>query len=393
MAIKKKQVIIVSVAILSIPFWMWLSWFISSKKKLVAIIIDKTVEKRIVEQHTSFTWVLNNDRFSKTKTSLYNNSRDYFGFFPLQNEKFRIKGLERFSSDMLEKLSNDADMVYFTDTYGVYKNDWYQNNKEEHGLLYGGMSDEDIQLLRLMKLKHKLIISEFNTIGSPTSEKERQDFENLFGLKWTGWIGCYFTSLDPSVNVDLPQWIVTKFKNEHKQQWPFHNAGIVFINTSEKLVVLEEGKELTDALPVIETNASNQKRFDLPAESRYPFWFDVIQYDSSLNHAVSEFKIKANGEGQNILNKNNIPLSFPAILMHKKKDYQFYYFSGNFCDNPVSMSSSFFKGISFFKRIFYTNEDGDRGSFFWNFYLPLMSHITNNYFNSVVKPEEEKSMK
>jgi hypothetical protein len=385
MTIKKKQVSILLFALLSIPFWMWLSWLLTSKKKLVAIIVDKTVEKPVGEQHASFTWVLNHDRFSKTKTSLYKNNRDYFGFFPLENEKFRVKGLERFSTDFLDKLSNDADMVYFTDTYGVYKNDWYQNNKEGQGILYGGMSDQDIQLLQMMKSKHKLIVSEFNTIGSPTSEKVRTDFENLFGLKWTGWIGCYFVSLDPSINADLPQWIVNNYKRNYHTQWLFHNAGIVFLNTSGSLVVLEEGKDLTEALPVIQTSEANQKIYELPSESGYAFWFDVMQYDNSLNHVVSEFKIKTNPTGQKILDQNNIPQNFPAILTHKNKDYQFYYFSGNFCDNPVSMSSSYFKGISFFKRLFYTNEDADRRSFFWNFYLPLMSHITNDYFETTVK--------
>jgi hypothetical protein len=39
---------------------------------------------------------------------------------------------------MLEKLSNDADIVYFTDTYGVYKNEWYKKRKTESGgMIYG----------------------------------------------------------------------------------------------------------------------------------------------------------------------------------------------------------------------------------------------------------------
>jgi hypothetical protein len=149
--------------------------------------------------------------------------------------------------------------------------------------------------------------------------------------------------------------------------------------------VLEEGRDLTEALPMIQTNDINQKKFDLPAETSYPFWFDVMQYDSALNQPISEFNLSLNDSGKKILKQNNIPFSFPAVLRHKNKDYQFYYFSGNFCDNPVSMSSSYFKGISFLKRIFYTNEDADRRSFFWNFYLPLMSHITNNYFETTVK--------
>lgn len=137
---------------------------------MVAVIVDKT-ELPNGEQHASFTWVLNHQRFTKTKTALYKNDNDYFGFFPLKDEKFRLKGLERFSAPMLEKLSVDADLVYLTDTYGVYKNEWYEN-KNEPGLIYGGMSEQDVQLLQKMKEKHKLVISEFNTLGAPTSDKK-----------------------------------------------------------------------------------------------------------------------------------------------------------------------------------------------------------------------------
>jgi hypothetical protein len=100
---------------------MWAAWLLTPRKKMVAVIVDKTVKMPDAGQYTSFTWVLNNQRFTKPKTSLYKNTNDYFGFFPLKDEKFRLKGLERFSNEMLGKLSNDADMVYFTDTHGSIK--------------------------------------------------------------------------------------------------------------------------------------------------------------------------------------------------------------------------------------------------------------------------------
>jgi hypothetical protein len=353
-------------------------------RKLVAVIVDKTVEMPKGEQHSSFTWILNNQRFTKTNTALYDNGHDYFGFFPLKNDKFRVKGLERFSPDMLRKLSNDADMVYFTDTYGVYKNEWYKKNDVEGGgILYGGMSQQDIQLLEDMKAKHKLIISEFNTIGSPTSDKIRSEFENLFGLKWSGWIGRYFSSLDTTANTDLPKWIVNNYKNNNGE-WAFHQAGIVFTNITGEIVVLENENQLLSALPIIMVNEKNQKQYNLPAQFNYPFWFDVMNFDTTVNKSIADFKIDINAKGRKILNQYHIPQRFPAILNHQNMDYRFYYFSGNFCDNPVTMTTSYFKGISFFKSLFYqSNNPSDRHQFFWNFYLPLMSGITNDYYESL----------
>jgi hypothetical protein len=384
MMTKKRTIIAVFIAVFLLPLWMWLAWLLTSKKKMVAVIVDKT-EIPNGEQHTSFTWVLNNQRFTKSKTHLYKNTNDYFGFFPLKNEKFRLKGLERFSTEMLEKLSNDADLVYFTDTYGVYKNDWYKKTKAEGpGKIYGGMSEQDIQLLQMMKAKHKLIISEFNTIGSPTSERIRGDFENLFGLKWSGWIGRYFSSLDTINNADLPKWIVDNYKKNNNERWPFHHAGIVFTNTDEKVIILEEGNELVTALPFIHANNFAQKKYNVPAQMAYPYWFDVMQYDSLLNKPIAEFNLKVNTVGKQILKKNNLPAHFPAILMHKNSDYQFYYFSGNFCDNPISINSSYFKGIGIFNQLFYHSENvNNRRRFFWNFYCPLMTQITSDYYQSL----------
>jgi len=382
---KKPIIIAILIAAFLLPLWMWLAWLLTSKKKMIAVIVDKTVEMPAASQHTSFTWVLNNQRFTKSKSNLYKNSNDYFGFFPLKDEKFRVKGLERFSTEMLEKLSNDADLAYVTETYGVDKNDWYKKTKAEgEGKIYGGMSEQDIQLLEMMKAKHKLIISEFNTIGSPTSDKIREDFETLFGLKWSGWIGRYFSSLDTSNNTDLPQWIVKNYEKNNNEKWHFHHAGIAFINTDEEVIILEEGNELRSALPIIHSSETTQKKYGLPAQTPYSSWFDVMQYDSSVNTPIANFTLSATAAGKEILKKNNIPGQFPAILIHNNLDYRFYYFSGNFCNNPISMTSSYFKGIGILNNLFYpsANENNDH-NFFWNFYKPLMTEITTDYYQSL----------
>jgi len=114
----------------------------------------------------------------------------------------------------------------------------------------------------------------------------------------------------------------------------------------------------------------------LPEKMKYPFWFDVITPSLSINHAISRFDISLNAAGTAELKKYNIPTTFPAIIMHKDKDYQFYYFSGDFCDNPIGMGTSYFKGINMFRWMFYNSDDPDeRKSFFWTFYRPMITTI------------------
>jgi hypothetical protein len=365
-------------AIIIFPLIMWLVWFFTPKTKLVVAIVDKTVLDQSGQEHISLNWVLNHNRFTKTSAQGYNISNDYYGFFPKDNEKFRLKGLERFSSEQLKQLSNDADVAYFTDTYGVYKNEWYtqQNKAKLSGVLYGGMSAQDVEFLQNMKERHKLIITEFNTIGSPTNADNRNKFEKMFGMHWTGWTARYFDSFDTIKNKELPRWLIRNYKKQHEQKWPFHKAGLAFVSNDEQVVVLEDSTHLTDPVPHIITFKYGQKELSLPERMKYPFWFDVITPSLSINHAVSRFDLSLNTNGAAELKKYGIPTTFPAIIMHKGPDYQFYYFSGDFCDNPIGITTSYFRGVSFFRWMFYNTDDpAERKSFFWTFYRPMMTHI------------------
>jgi hypothetical protein len=360
---------------------MWLTWYLTPKTKLVVAIVDITVLDKSGQEHASFNWVLNNRRFSKTSTGLYHPNCDYFGFFPGENGKFRTRGLERFSTDQLRQLSGDADLVYFTDTYGIFKQEWYTQRAttDRSGILYGGLSEQDVEFLRDMKAKHKLIITEYNTIGSPTNADNRDKFERLFGVHWTGWIGHFFENLDTTNNKELPRWLINDYTRQHDNKWPFHKAGLAFVDTHDQVVILEDGTHLTDPIPDIITMGYGRKKLSLPAKMKYPFWFDVIIPDLSVNHALSRFDLNLNAAGAAELKKYNIPPTFPAIIMHKNKDYEFYYFSGDFCDNPISLGSSYFKGVGLFKGVFYSSDDpSESKKFFWEFYRPLITHILDD---------------
>jgi len=376
---KRKLLQLIIPALIIFPIVMWLCWFFTPKKKLVVAIVDKTVLTTDAQEHTSLWWILNHNRFTKTATQSYKNSRDYFGFFPKDNEKFKLKGLERFSSEQLKQLSNDADLAYFTDTYGMYRSEWYNQKQstERSNLIYGGMSAQDIEFLQDMKDRHKLIITEFNTIGSPTNAENRNKFEKMFGMHWTGWTARYFDNFDTIKNKELPRWLISNYKKQHEQKWPFHKAGLAFVhNDDDQIVILEDSTHLTDPIPHIISFGYGQKVFGLPQRMKYPFWFDIITPSLSINHAVSRFDISLNAAGTAELKKYNIPTTFPAIIMHKDRDYQFYYFSGDFCDNPIGMGTSYFKGISMFRWMFYNSDDpAERKSFFWTFYRPMITTI------------------
>ncbi len=376
---RAKYIIVGIIAtVLVFPIVMWLAWLGSPKTKLVIAIVDKTVLDKKGQEHISLTWVLNHQKITKTSRAPYTIQHDYFGFFPLDSSKFRLKGLERFTPEQIKRLSDDADVAYYTDTYGIYYNEWFRQGRdtERSGILYGGMSEKDIDFLESMSAKNKLIITEFNSIGSPTKPEIRTRFEQLFGMRWTGWTARYFDILDSTKNKELPRWLIRNYSRTSKQPWNFTKSGIAFVHFDERVVVLEDSTDLEQALPHIISNQAAQDEFSLPAKIKYPFWFDIIEPDKKINRVISDFKIDVNKSGADLLRKQGIPLAFPAAISRTAPGYRFYYFSGDFCDNPVTMGTSYFKGISYFKWLFYnTSDPTERSSFFWNYYKPLITEI------------------
>jgi len=379
---RKKISLGILILILATPLLMWVTWLITPNTKLVIAIVDKTVLTTKGQEHISLNWVLNHEKYRKTSKEPYEVSRDYFGFFPEEDSEFKLKGLERFSYSKLRQLSNDADLAYFTDTYGIYNNEWFNkgDDKDRSGILYGGLSDKDIQLLELMKEKSKLIITEFNVIGSPTALENRTRFEEIFQLKWTGWTARYFDNLNILENKEIPKWLIKNYKKEYNGKWPFKSSGIAFVNNKDQVVILENEIQLNTPLPHIITEEKYQEEYHLPEKIKYPFWFDIIIPNSKINSVVSSFKIDVNSKGLEELERFGIPSTFPAVTQHKGNDYSFFYFSGDFADNPVGMNSSYFSGVGFFKGLFYDKRNTmERSSFFWNYYKPLLTEILDQY--------------
>ncbi len=353
---------------------------------MVIAIVDKTVLTTSGQEHVSLNWVLVQEKYVKRNKDLYNQSVDYYGFFPGTNKKFELKGLERFSSSQIEKLSDDADLAYITDAYGIYKNEWYEKGdvKEHSGIVYGGLSDQDIEFLGKMKDKHKLVISEFNCLGSPTSQIIRLKFQELFGINWTGWIGRYFDSFDTTQNKELPKWLVKNYQEQHGGAWPFKKSGIAFVHSDNREVILEKDTHLTSEYPEIVSNQEGQTKYDLPSKLPYTFWFDIIESDNNINHAVAGFNINANNRGTALMEANGLPQNFPAISLHDHDDYQFYYFSADFSDNPIELNAAHLKFIPYFKKFLYNRRDPmDRKAFFWEIYQPLVTTILDNRYQKI----------
>lgn len=367
---------------LLIPFFMWFFWMISPSKSLNILIVDKTVLTKECREHKGFDWILTHHKYKKADGNSYSTAGDYFGFFPGENKKYKVNDFSGFSDKQIDSISNIYQMLYYADTYGIYKNSWYLDTlQNEHSeKIYGGLDEGDYLLLKKMKEKKKLILAEFNFFAAPTSEDIRSKTENLLNMKWSGWTGRYFGSLDTIDNPELPKWVIKLYKVQHQGKWSFTHAGIVFVNDDGTIAILENETHLHTEVPIIYSTEYGCSKFDVPEMIGYTYWFDIISSTDSKNKIVSTYKIGTNSKGDSILNYHHIPKEFPAVI-ERMNDYKFYYFCGDFCDAPVSNRFIKFKGIRLFELfILNKNDINNRLNFYWRFYYPMISHILESYY-------------
>jgi hypothetical protein len=373
----------VLVLMLLVPFIayaiMKIAWMWTPQTRINIAVVDKTTSNSGGESHSSFFWILRQQRYVKSNFLPFEACADYYGFFPQGDTSYQIKDFKDRTEAQMDLLSGNYDMTYYTDTYGIYTNEWYKDNKSEPKLLYGGMNDNDLLFLRKMKEKGKLILAEFNVMQPPTENRIRSEFENEFGIAWTGWSGCYFASLDPS-DVNIPGWLIPAYTSQHNTQWKYRDAGIVLVNEDGRIEILAEGDDLDYAVPVIHTFQYGMDDLGMKKTIDYPFWFDIVSYNDSINHAVSAYELQSNNTGKLKLDKLGVPNKFPAVLMHKAADYTFYYFCGDFSSKPIPYRTSGLKGIQNFSSVLRdSNKYRGGDSFFYKFYFPMVSNIIGEY--------------
>jgi hypothetical protein len=379
---KKKIFLAILIIILLCPLWMWLLWLNSPKRAFNILIVDKTVLNYPAQEHESINWVLNYNRFVKPDSNLYSSKEDYLGFFPMDSQKYIINSLESRTDSEIHALSTILDAAYFSDSYGIYDNDWYGGDITEFSpKIYGGLDKQDILLMRDLQKQKKLLIAEFNNMNSPSSLKSRDEFENLYGIRWTGWIGKFYEDLS-NTNADLPAWVIRKYEKVERKKWAFQGPGILLLSESAKIIVLEQDKHLISSKPIITSTKNSRKEYNIPEEIEYPFWFEINQTNQK-NNVISVFSLKTTELGDSILNTYGILKNFPATIENLRNGQNMYYFCADYADNPINTDLSIYKHVSVLKNLTSTKrKQSQREMFFYNYYLPMMNKILNRYYKN-----------
>lgn len=376
-------VVIIIALIIALPVINLVRWSTQTKKPLDIIIVDKTVPTLDREHHKPLNWILTNDRFvKKDNGSSYSFKKDYFGFFPQRPARDHKWDRNEYRTADVIKLAEKSDAIYFCDTYGVFFNDWYRgiNKSRKSRKIYGGLNNNDNLLLKEMKSRNKLIIMEYNSFDYPTIQFESFRAQEKLGITFSGWTGKYFSSLDTTVK-DFPVWMTAMYRKEYKKPWTFRKPGVVLLKEKD-IVVLEEGRQLRNSMPVINTDEASAKKYGVIPSVAFDQWFDII--DPIENTVISKFKIDTTPDGDSLLAYNGLMNEFPAVVQDPVGQ-RTYYFAGDFATYNVPMCTSCFFGINRLKGIFYSEKKDDTRRFFWLYYRPLINGIFSDYYASVNK--------
>jgi len=378
----RKRIIILSVVI-CILFLILVSpyiiWHFSSSRPTSFLIVDKTVPKPTYREHKALMWVLNNLKYTnKQPEKAYQFDQDYYGFFPSDNFTYSIKHLE--------PDPGHVDLIYLADTYGVYNEDFYKENirgKRSH-LIYGGLEQKELDIIETLLGKSTLLIGEFNTFATPTYRLTGSRLENLFGVRWSGWIGRYFQDLDKN-NEEVPVWLITNYEKQYEAKWDFKGPGFGFVHIDDSVIILKHGEDVGNELIKVVFSAQAEKALKVRNNAGYYYWFDILTPKSNTE-ILAQYKLDVTEKGREKLEKFGIPNTFPAVV-RTGSPYRTYYFAGDFSDIrkvPTFWNASFLK---YLMARSYRDIASDQSFFFWNVYYPMLENI----LEKELKPESGKA--
>jgi hypothetical protein len=354
-------------------------------RRLDLVVLDKTVPFRTWIEHRSLFWLLEHVGVAGADGAPYRVETDYLGAYPPP----RAGDPPERTRDLADGDVAGARLVYLADTYGVHALDLVSGEAQKAALersetLYGGLTPEEARVAAAAPGAGKTLVAEFNTLGSPTGASARATLERALGVRWTRWIGRYFSHLED--RDEVPEWMRRDYEREWRRPWAFEGPGYVLMQDDLHCEVLRVGFEAESIGITIERERPVDPVLDGAADGvPYPYWFDVVEADASTQRLAS-FQWHLRPDGKERLRARGLPERFPAVTRRRAPGAAAaWYFAGDFADNPMDARPVPFAGYLAVRK---TTERlrlaPSEDAFYWTFYAPMMERI-------VVALAEERS--
>lgn len=363
---KRKGKVIATIAVMLITVLVggpYVAWHLRAPLALDIIVVDKTIPKPDYRKHAGLFWVFSHEKVVQRATGQpLERARDYVGYHPKPDGSGQIVPIP----------AHPADLIYLSDTYGVYDDDLLDMPRgARSNMIYGGISASEVRLLLDDLRPGGTLVGEFNTLASPTPAPARALLAATFGIQPTGWVGRHFAYLD--LTPDLPSWIPTTWKAQTGQRWQFRGPGYVFVSERGQLVVLVEGVDTPEKAIRIHFPSDKASTYGTVGDLRYDGWVEIVQPDDRAE-VIATYEIRVTESGAQKLRGLPIAGRIPAAVRTQSADRTTYYFAGDWAYRP-EFSRYGYWGLPRVKRIAAPDDRDGVEPFFWGMYVPLMQHI------------------
>jgi hypothetical protein len=354
----------------------WGCYVMRPARRIDIVVIDKTVPYVNRLEHRSLFWLLRHMKIDRPGGGRYETDRDYLGAFPGP----RPGDPPEHTTELTTERAKRADLVYFADTYGVYRDDLLSGPLMKAALerspkIYGGLEQAEAAAAADSLEAGRTLIVEFNTLASPTESGPRETMENVLGVHWTGWIGRFFTRLDD--RGEVPEWMRRDYEREWKKPWEFSGPGYVLMQGDEHCEVLRTGQEVRGVGLRIEKNLPPDPLLEDAWDAvPYPYWFDIVEARPGTK-ILASYQWHTYPPGDARLEARHLPKRFVAITRRLGvRGGRAYYFAGDFADNPMLDAPVPFAGFPTIRRWMEAGKlYPSESAFYWTFYVPMMTRL------------------
>lgn len=352
-----------------------LLWWGRPDQPVRILVLDKTVPHADYREHDSLFWALNH---LKTRPPAavrpWISKRDYVGYYP---ERIGDDGQAE-TKNLAEKDLEAVDLLFITDTYGVYSADLEDAEKDEYSTdyslkIFGGLTDAEAMAIESFVERGGSLVAEFNTLASPTAGRPRERLEKILKIRWSGWIGRYFSDL--ANTREIPRWARKIYRNQENVDWAFQGPGWIFVEEAGRILVLEEGRDVdADALHLVLTTPDDPLLKNVSGGLPYYYWFDVLEAKEGAQ-VLAKYSFILAHQGKEKWKAFGLPDELPAMVCASRSPLKLY-LAGDFSDNPFSRGPYWVAGLPTWSRMVSSGREvNDQRPFFWKVFLPLTENI------------------
>lgn len=352
--------LILLLALLAVPF-AW--WRVLPVTPLAVLVMDKTVPADDYREHRGVLWVLNHRRYRDPAIGgPFDPAEHYAGFVPQPGRRYLIRPLER--------PERRLDLVYLADTYGVYTAEYYGAGERgaRSRLIHGGLEPAELDALAPLLGDTTTFIAEFNTLADPTPAAARGRLERMLGVRWSGWTGRRFESLDR--DVEVPPWLIENWERSHGARWTVAGPGYALVHHDGRVEVLREPDDVPRHGLVVRFTNGAARRLGVANAVPYSYWFDVVAADSGTA-VLASYELTLSDGGRAIFARTGLPARFPAVVERDSGPSRRLYFAGDYADNPLVPAIYGAVGVTRWKRFLARLRAGE-DAFYWRVYEPML---------------------